>query len=385
MHTCHSLASLALAASVCALPVSAQGLPRVAIAAAEANNLQDCRYTDLQQKLQQTGRFAVVDVIDVKTVTPSLATLQGYAAVLTWSNEPYENSSDLGDKLADYVDGGGGVVVAGFANYTTMPGLFLTGRWLSGGYEVIAHTAGLQPGTANLGAVLEPTHPIAQNVSVVTGMFMGRPFLNATFALTQGRVILEWDDGRMLAAVSDTMPRRVDLGLYPVGTDCVPGFLEATSDGATLIANALHFAATGGTIATSYCTAATNSSGSSARILVSGSDFVADNDVTLRATGLPQNSFGFFLCSQTQGFLANPGGSQGNLCIQGSLGRFQQQIQSSGSTGVFSIQPDLTALPTPTGTVAGAVGETWNFQAWFRDANPQLTSNFTDGAALTLR
>jgi hypothetical protein len=31
------------------------------------------------------------------------------------------------------------------------------------------------------------------------------------------------------------------------------------------------------------------------------------------------------------------------------------------------------------------VGETWSFQAWFRDVNPGVTSNFTDGVAVTLR
>ena len=27
-------------------------------------------------------------------------------------------------------------------------------------------------------------------------------------------------------------------------------------------------------------------------------------------------------------------------------------------------------------------GETWNFTAWFRDVNPNQTSNFTDGLAI---
>jgi hypothetical protein len=33
----------------------------------------------------------------------------------------------------------------------------------------------------------------------------------------------------------------------------------------------------------------------------------------------------------------------------------------------------MTAIP----------GETWYFQAWHRDANPTLTSNFTDAVSIT--
>jgi hypothetical protein len=30
-------------------------------------------------------------------------------------------------------------------------------------------------------------------------------------------------------------------------------------------------------------------------------------------------------------------------------------------------------------------GETWNFQAWYRDLNPTNTSNFTDGLSVTFQ
>ena len=43
---------------------------------------------------------------------------------------------------------------------------------------------------------------------------------------------------------------------------------------------------------------------------------------------------------------------------------------------------DALALPFDPPTAVQA-GETWNFQAWFRDANPDSTSNFTDGVAGT--
>ena len=139
----------------------------------------------------------------------------------------------------------------------------------------------------------------------------------------------------------------------------------------------------GGGSATNYCTPATpNSSGGSAAITWFGSYTVADQDFTLVVSGLPSSQFGYFLVSQTQAVVINPGGSQGVLCLGGTIGRFSTQIQNSGALGTFSIPVDLTALPT-TPAVAVAPGDTWNFTAWYRDNNPGPTSNFTDALAVS--
>jgi hypothetical protein len=112
---------------------------------------------------------------------------------------------------------------------------------------------------------------------------------------------------------------------------------------------------------------------------------VLDDDVTLAAASLPMNSFGFFLTSRMQGFVMNPGGSQGNLCLGGSIGRYvgPGQVQSSGATGGFSLALSLAATPQPTGFVSVVAGETWNYQAWHRDSvGGAATSNFTNGVAV---
>ncbi|QDV05229.1 hypothetical protein Poly30_07250 [Planctomycetes bacterium Poly30] len=366
------------------VPAVAQTGPRVAIAAAAANDPTDCRFTGLQQKLMQTQRFAVVDILDVATRLPTLQEFEAYDAIITWSNVPYYDSDFLGTRLADYVDGGGGVVVAGFANYSTSPGMYLGGRWLTGGYEIIEHTAGLQSGPATLGQVLDASHPIGQGVTNISGMFMGRPFLMENWALAQGHVVLEWDDGRMLAAVSDTNFRRADLGLYPVDSDCVSGFLDANGDGVTLIANALLHVA-GGSIATNYCAAIANSTGIPGRMILQGSSLITDNNLTLMAEDLPNGSFGFFLGGRLQGSSYPFGGGQGRLCLQTSELDLRQHVLNSGTLGSFSFQLDLSAMPTSGGNIAATAGDTWNFQAWYRDANPQMTSNLTDGSMITLR
>lgn len=136
----------------------------------------------------------------------------------------------------------------------------------------------------------------------------------------------------------------------------------------------------------SYCgPAVRNSTGLPGRIRALGSDVVADDCLTLRAEDLPSGQFGYFLNSQSKGFIQNPGGSQGNLCLSGSIGRYNKQVAKTGPAGVLQLLLDLQNTPTPSGPVAIQPGETWHFQAWYRDKNPSATSNFTDGTTVTFQ
>jgi len=139
------------------------------------------------------------------------------------------------------------------------------------------------------------------------------------------------------------------------------------------------------TLGTNYCTANNNSTGTTGLMTATGSAMVASNNVMLNASRLSLNSFGFFLTSRTQGFVANPGGSSGNLCVGGAIGRFvgPGQIKNSGTSGAINLAINVNAMPSPVGPVAAMAGETWNFQAWHRDTNAGApTSNFTNGLAL---
>lgn len=135
----------------------------------------------------------------------------------------------------------------------------------------------------------------------------------------------------------------------------------------------------------SYCSATTNSTGAAASISAFGSASAAANALALTASALPLHSFGYFMTSRTQDFVANPGGSQGNLCLGGAIGRYvgPGQVQNSAGAGRFTLAVDLAHQPTPTGPTSVAPGETWSFQAWYRDSlGGQATSNFTNGVAV---
>lgn len=133
-----------------------------------------------------------------------------------------------------------------------------------------------------------------------------------------------------------------------------------------------------------YCSPAVpNSSGAPATIRAEGSAVVADNDLTLVVESLPAQVFAYFLNSQTAGFVGNPGGSSGDLCVVGSVGRYNASVLNSGLGGTVSLLLDLTATPQPNGFVSVMAGETWNFQCWYRDALIGIpTSNFTDAVAV---
>ena len=139
------------------------------------------------------------------------------------------------------------------------------------------------------------------------------------------------------------------------------------------------------TIGTAYCAPANNSTGVAGALSATGFTNVATNDVTLQVEDLPNNSFGFFLTSRTQGFVMGPGNSAGNLCLGGSIGRYvgAGQIQNSGATGSFALQINLNQMPQPAGFVSAVAGETWNFQCWYRDVLSGVpTSNFTQGLSI---
>jgi len=138
------------------------------------------------------------------------------------------------------------------------------------------------------------------------------------------------------------------------------------------------------TIGTSYCTPNPNSRGLTGIQTVLGSSVVAQNEITLVASRLPLNAFGYFLASRTQGFVANAGGSQGNLCLGGAVGRFNGAIFNTGLSGSGTLAVDLQSIPSPSGLISVLPGETWHFQTWHRDTVASTaTSNFTDAVSVT--
>ncbi|MEM6674214.1 MAG: hypothetical protein AAF726_15320 [Planctomycetota bacterium] len=129
-----------------------------------------------------------------------------------------------------------------------------------------------------------------------------------------------------------------------------------------------------------YCDGVVNSTGRRGFIAAFG-DSSPFSIKTIGAFGLPTNTFGFFLASATPNFAPMAGGSDGTLCVGGSVGRFG--VFNSGPLGQGFVNVDPQAIPGPTGTNAVVIGDRWNFQSWHRDtAGGSATSNFTNAVRI---
>ncbi|MEM6673896.1 MAG: hypothetical protein AAF726_13715 [Planctomycetota bacterium] len=135
-----------------------------------------------------------------------------------------------------------------------------------------------------------------------------------------------------------------------------------------------------------YCQANENASGTSAWIRATGGNSLPGYNVTIRVQDLPESSFGYVIASLNSGFTANPGGSAGNLCLTGAIGRFTNQIVNSGLGGAVDVVIDTDAIPQPTGITSAVSGDSWHFQYWTRDSQDGMpTSNFSNAVEVSFR
>ncbi len=140
-------------------------------------------------------------------------------------------------------------------------------------------------------------------------------------------------------------------------------------------------------VGTPECNSKPNSTGVMATLTISGSIFVSENRLRLTASNMPLNQLGYFLIGASATQVVHPGSHGGVLCLGDALGRYNiaSQLRSSGNNGLFGLNLDLTASPGPFNRFMILSGETWYFQAWFQDDNPNPTSNFTNSVKVEFR
>ena len=130
-------------------------------------------------------------------------------------------------------------------------------------------------------------------------------------------------------------------------------------------------------IGANQCSAELTAAGTRASISAIGSGTAEDRVLTLRTIGVPPNQFGLFAASRNADFVpAAMVPSNGNLCLGGSIGRFNTVVQANAA-GEFSLPVGLIPIPQFGGSVQINAGELWFFQAWFRDPGG-FGSNFSD-------
>jgi len=128
-----------------------------------------------------------------------------------------------------------------------------------------------------------------------------------------------------------------------------------------------------------------NSVGSGALLAADGSASIANDDLVLRATGLPAGTNGIVYMG---GAPAHMPLADGVRCVDwGGVGIFRYPIQTASANGELSVGPGLVAtshaLFGPSGSIA--VGQTWYFQTWYRDASGPcgLGNNHSNAVSVT--
>ncbi len=217
----------------CVNGVCSAGLPppSVLVCTADANSNAG---TMIQTLLQNTGAFASVSVLNCTANTPTLAQLNTYDVVFTWDDNQYADTTTLGNNLADFVDGGGGVVLAQYDLYNQSNGVDyqLGGRWTPN-YNCIQPSLSTTSDSLTMTPLL-PGSPLVTGVTKFTSYNVGTTYLPAPGA------VAVWNyQGGEPAIVSCNVNGhpRVDLNFYPYPNNW-------TGDGATIIKNALLYVQT---------------------------------------------------------------------------------------------------------------------------------------------
>ncbi|MEO1700359.1 MAG: hypothetical protein AAFU73_23935 [Planctomycetota bacterium] len=138
-------------------------------------------------------------------------------------------------------------------------------------------------------------------------------------------------------------------------------------------------------IGSEECVGAVNSTGRAGELRAIGESDATSNRTLLSIRRLPPDVFFLPLAGRTAGFVPNPGGSDGDLCIGTDVGRMLGLVGSTTPWGEGSARVDLTEIPGPNSTFSAMPGETWRFQVWYRDTGSAAGSNLTNSIAIAFQ
>ena len=218
-------------------------LPRVALFGSETG----ARLTNIVNNINAAaaGILQVDNRTGCSLATPTLVDLQQYESVFVWSDCQFANGAALGNVLADYVDGGGRVVLASHVWWPSSSGgavsLDIRGRFASGGYNPIRN------GSSGISICGSPTHWSLNRIN-------NDPSYDGLFDGVNNFTVCGIDNSVGFApgstAIATTTPNQfyplvavkgnvVALNFFPVQLGVQGG--SYTGDGARLIVNALQF------------------------------------------------------------------------------------------------------------------------------------------------
>src|SRR6266545_838742 len=243
----------------------------------------------LHNQIAAEPGVTAVDLFDAEFNTPTLAQLQPYNIVVSFSNSTYADPVAMGDVLADYADAGGIVVAFNFDWFG--PPFGLEGRWQTGGYSPFVEGGPINFNTSCLGS-FNAGHPLMAGIPA--GSLCA--FYRHTLALSAGAVsVAEYADGEHLCAY------QVFNGHTGVGINAYVGDFADTWTGpfGTVVVNAGRWLIGGGGCGSPTPTATPTPTGTPGNCVINGSIDTGDPIQTGRLfrSGIPQTCPASTTCS----------------------------------------------------------------------------------------
>lgn len=204
---------------VALVPVLA--LPNVALLTTSSD------YSGILGALDGDAEIGSVTYLDGRNTTPTVAELQNYACVLAFSNNTWNNQSDMGDNLADYVDLGGSVVL-GTAVFESDSDLQLLGRITEDATYAPLTQGSSNFSYTNLGS--DSGHAIMDGVNSIHNGY----FWSMIDTESGAEWIADWTNGYALAAINAN-ENCVGLNIF------YDGGHDWTDDGYPLAVNSVNY------------------------------------------------------------------------------------------------------------------------------------------------
>ncbi|GAA0872836.1 hypothetical protein GCM10009117_19830 [Gangjinia marincola] len=190
---------------------------------------------DVVEKLESTGELDADVFFDLNNNIPTLAELNEYKTILFYTDGGIQDATAFGDILADYIEGGKGVLNAAFSGHISPDG-----GWSQYNlYDATSFNSGSQH---TLGTVNLPGDPIMANVNSFDGGSNSYHDINGTLS-ANATVVAEWSNGNPLIVKADDVGpqevRQVFLNFFPPSDIERADFWDETTDGAQIMINAV--------------------------------------------------------------------------------------------------------------------------------------------------
>ncbi|KAJ6226092.1 btb (poz) domain-containing 2a-related [Anaeramoeba flamelloides] len=193
------------------------------------------------------GGIEKVTIINIETTTPSFTFIDDFDIVVLRgrNGSDMNNSTDLGNHLARFVESGKGLVVIAINTLINNESYRIKGRIAEEGFIPLAFGERLEQDQRQLGEIHLPEHPIMKGVQT----FKTKDYTHVigTRILNGGTLIASWDNGWPLITEKTKQEGYgtvVCLNFHPISTkitsDCGKAWLQET-DGDIIISNSVQY------------------------------------------------------------------------------------------------------------------------------------------------